>query len=43
MSRILGFLTAALVFTAAAPAMAQVQTGSILVRAADEQGAVVPA
>src|SRR5204862_5367600 len=29
-------------FAAAAPAAAQVQTGSILVRAADEQGAVMP-
>src|SRR5258705_1495269 len=42
MSRILRFLAAALVLAAAAPAMAQVQTGSILVRAADEQGAVMP-
>ena len=43
MNRILRFVAAALVLlTAAVPAMAQVQTGSILVRAVDEQGAVMP-
>ena len=42
MNRILRFVAAALVVTAAVPAMAQVQTGSILVKAADQQGAVVP-
>ena len=42
MKRILRFVAAALVLAVAAPAMAQVQTGSILVRAVDEQGAVVP-
>src|SRR2546423_2472667 len=42
MSRILRFVAAALAFAVAAPALAQVQTGSILVRAVDDQGAVVP-
>jgi len=42
MSRILRFLTAAIVLAIAAPAFAQVQTGSILVRAMDEQGAMMP-
>jgi hypothetical protein len=42
MSRILRFLAAALVVSMAAPAMAQVQTGSILVKAIDPQGAVMP-
>ena len=37
MSRILRFLAAAMVLAIAAPAFAQVQTGSILVRALDEQ------
>lgn len=35
-------VVAIVVAVVAAPALAQVQTGSILVRAADEQGAVVP-
>ena len=42
MSRILRFFAAAFVLSMAAPALAQVQTGSILVRAVDDQGAVVP-
>jgi hypothetical protein len=42
MSRILRFLAAAMVLAIAAPAFAQVQTGSILVRAMDEQGALMP-
>jgi len=42
MSRILRFLAVSIALTVAAPAAAQVQTGSILVRAVDEQGAVVP-
>jgi hypothetical protein len=42
MSRILRFVVTALVLAVATPVMAQVQTGSILVRAADEQGAVMP-
>jgi hypothetical protein len=42
MIRILRFVAAAFVVAAAVPAMAQVQTGSILVRTVDEQGAVVP-
>src|SRR5436190_9022267 len=42
MIRILRFVAAALAFAVAAPALAQVQTGSILVRAVDEQGAMVP-
>lgn len=42
MSRIFRFLTAAVVLALAAPAAAQVQTGSILVRAMDDQGAMVP-
>ena len=42
MSRILRFLVVSIALTVAAPAAAQVQTGSILVRAVDEQGAVVP-
>src|ERR1043166_9890744 len=42
MSRILRFLAAALVLSMAAPALAQVQTGSVLVRAIDQQGAVMP-
>ena len=42
MSRILRFLAVSIALTIAAPAAAQVQTGSILVRAVDEQGAVVP-
>jgi hypothetical protein len=41
MSRLAGFLGALLVF-AVAPVFAQIQTGSIFVRATDEQGAVVP-
>ena len=42
MSRTLRFLAVSLALSVAAPAAAQVQTGSILVRAVDEQGAVVP-
>src|SRR4026209_2355258 len=42
MNRILRLVAAALVLAVAAPAMAEVQTGSILVRAVDEQGSVVP-
>src|SRR6266511_3213943 len=42
MSRMLRFLAAAIVLAIAAPAFAQVQTGSILVRAMDEQGALMP-
>ena len=42
MSRILRFLAASIALTIAAPAAAQVQTGSILVRSVDEQGAVMP-
>src|SRR4029077_16207595 len=42
MSRILRFLAVSIALTVAAPAAAQVQTGSILVRAVDEQGAVMP-
>ena len=42
MSRMLRFLAVSIALTVAAPAAAQVQTGSILVRAVDEQGAVVP-
>ena len=42
MSRILRFLATAIALTIAVPAAAQVQTGSILVRAIDQQGAVVP-
>lgn len=42
MSRILRFLAVSLALSVAVPAAAQVQTGSILVRAVDEQGAVVP-
>jgi Carboxypeptidase regulatory-like domain/TonB-dependent Receptor Plug Domain len=42
MSRMLRFLAVAFVLGAAVPALAQVQTGSILVRATDDQGAVVP-
>src|SRR5262245_22602395 len=42
MSRMLRFLAASIALTIAAPAAAQVQTGSILVRAVDDQGAVVP-
>jgi len=42
MNRILGFLAAAVAIGLAVPAAAQVQTGSILVRAMDEQGAMVP-
>src|SRR5947199_1303451 len=41
MKRTLRFL-AAMVLALAAPALAQVQTGSILVKATDEQGAVTP-
>jgi Carboxypeptidase regulatory-like domain/TonB-dependent Receptor Plug Domain len=42
MSRTLRFLAMSLALSVAAPAAAQVQTGSILVRAIDQQGAVVP-
>ena len=42
MSRILRFLAASIALSIAAPAAAQVQPGSILVRAVDDQGAVVP-
>jgi hypothetical protein len=42
MIRILRLFAAALVLAVAAPAMAQVQTGSILVKATDPQGAVTP-
>ena len=42
MSRILRFVAAALVLSTATPARAQVQTGSILVRAVDQQGALMP-
>src|SRR5947209_10136098 len=42
MSRIVRIVVATLVLAAAVPAAAQVQTGSILVRAVDEQGAVMP-
>ena len=42
MSRTLRFLAVSLALSVAAPAAAQVQTGSILVRAADQQGAVMP-
>src|SRR6476619_6971818 len=42
MSRILRFLAVSIALTVAAPAAAQVQTGSILVKAVDDQGAVVP-
>ena len=41
MTRILSSC-AILFFAIAAPVVAQVQTGSILVKATDEQGAVVP-
>src|SRR5437763_14473646 len=42
MVRIFRFLAAVVLFAIAAPGFAQVQTGSILVRAVDQQGAVVP-
>lgn len=42
MRRILRFLAVLIAVGLAAPALAQVQTGSILVRAADEQGAMMP-
>ena len=42
MTRILRFLAASLVIGLAAPAAAQVQTGSILVKVVDQQGAVAP-
>src|SRR5690349_8882801 len=42
MSRILRFLAVSLALAVAAPAAAQVQTGSILVKAVDEQGAIMP-
>jgi len=42
MSRILRYAAAAFVLFTTAPALAQVQTGSILVRAIDQQGAVMP-
>ena len=42
MTRILRFLAVLVVVGLAAPAAAQVQTGSILVKAVDDQGAVVP-
>jgi hypothetical protein len=42
MSRIVRFLTAAAAIAIATPAVAQVQTGSILVRALDQQGAMMP-
>src|SRR5262245_61824511 len=42
MKRCVRLLLVLIAFTVAAPAAAQVQTGSILVRAADEQGAVMP-
>jgi hypothetical protein len=42
MKRIVSFLAAVAALALAATASAQVQTGSILVRASDEQGALVP-
>ena len=42
MKRIVWFFAVLLAVTSAVPASAQVQTGSILVKATDEQGAVVP-
>ena len=42
MRRSVWFVAALIALAFAAPALAQVQTGSILVRATDEQGAVIP-
>src|SRR6185436_13335874 len=42
MTRILRFFAVLAAFGLAAPVAAQVQTGSILVRATDQQGAVAP-
>src|SRR5215217_4363938 len=42
MNRVRVWLAALVVLTLALPAVAQVQTGSILVRVTDEQGAGVP-
>jgi hypothetical protein len=42
MRRILRFFAVLAMVSLTAPALAQIQTGSILVRAADEQGAVMP-
>ena len=42
MKRIVSFVAVLLALAIAAPASAQVQTGSILVRAIDEQGAMMP-
>src|SRR5207247_8024531 len=42
MKRIVSFFAVLLAVAIATPAGAQIQTGSILVRATDEQGAVVP-
>ena len=42
MKRIASFFAVVLALALAAPASAQVQTGSILVKATDEQGALVP-
>ena len=42
MKWILKFIAAAIVLATAAPAIAQVQTGSILVKSVDEQGGVIP-
>ena len=42
MTRIVSFFTVLAALALAATASAQVQTGSILVRAADQQGALVP-
>src|SRR5262245_34120103 len=42
MTRIAGYLAVLIALAGATPVAAQVQTGSILVRATDEQSAVVP-
>src|SRR4051794_15954598 len=42
MKRIVSFLAVLVSLTLAANASAQIQTGSILVKASDEQGAVMP-
>ena len=42
MKRIVSFFAVLLAVATAAPAIAQVQTGSILIKAADQQGAVMP-
>src|ERR1019366_4515000 len=42
MRKMFGFIALLLALGAAAPAMAQIQTGSILVKATDEQGGATP-